>query len=60
MTGSRIVTALACAARWTFTGAGNGHGVGLCQVGDRAARAGYDYERILRHDLHGTEVAKAC
>ena len=34
----------------TFTGAGNGHGVGLCQMGARSLAAnGADYKQILKH-----------
>jgi SpoIID/LytB domain protein len=36
--------------RWTFRGAGRGHGVGLCQVGARgAAEAGLLHPAILAH-----------
>ena len=44
---------------WTFKGAGNGHGVGMCQVGARwAARAGWDYRKILAHYFRSTDVVK--
>lgn len=44
---------------WTFRGAGNGHGVGMCQVGARwAARAGYDYRKILGHYFRNSQITK--
>ncbi len=37
-------------ARWTFTGAGFGHGVGMCQTGAVGrAKAGQDFKTILGH-----------
>jgi SpoIID/LytB domain protein len=37
-------------ARFTLTGAGWGHGVGLCQIGAAVMAArGYAYEEILLH-----------
>lgn len=37
-------------ARFTLTGGGWGHGVGLCQIGAAVMAAeGYDYEQILQH-----------
>ena len=36
--------------RVTVRGGGNGHGVGMCQMGAiEMARRGYDYQRILQH-----------
>ena len=41
----------------TITGSGNGHGVGLCQVGAmRKAKQGLDYTAILQHYYPGAEV----
>lgn len=42
---------------FTFSGAGYGHGVGMCQYGARAmARSGYGYRAILEHYYPGTTV----
>ena len=42
---------------FVFSGAGYGHGVGMCQYGARGmARAGYDYRAILEHYYPGTTV----
>lgn len=39
---------------WTVSGQGNGHGVGLCQVGAYdLAKQGWDYRRILAHYYPG-------
>jgi len=54
-------------ARWKgrvtgvgIDGAGYGHGVGLCQMGALGmARAGYDYQRILRFYYRGTQLVRA-
>ncbi len=44
---------------FTFTGRGWGHGVGLCQVGAYGlARAGWSYDRILKHYYTGIELTK--
>ena len=44
---------------FTFTGAGRGHGVGMCQDGVRAmAGRGADYEQILRHYYTDTRIVK--
>ncbi len=44
---------------FTFTGRGWGHGVGLCQVGAYGlARAGWAYDRILKHYYMGVELTK--
>ena len=44
----------------TFTGQGFGHGVGMCQYGaETMARAGADYEQILRWYYPGVELVKA-
>jgi len=43
----------------TFNGAGNGHGVGLCQHGAREmSRRGANFVQILNHYFRGTEVQK--
>ena len=45
--------------RFTFTGRGWGHGVGLCQVGAYGlARAGYSYDKILKTYYTGINVTK--
>jgi SpoIID/LytB domain protein len=42
---------------FVFSGAGYGHGVGMCQYGARGmARAGYSYRAILGHYYPGTTV----
>ncbi len=44
----------------TFHGRGNGHGVGLCQVGAYGmAKAGRSYEDILKTYYQGVEIKKA-
>ncbi|MBI2431875.1 MAG: SpoIID/LytB domain-containing protein [Candidatus Hydrogenedentes bacterium] len=44
---------------FTFTGAGRGHGVGLCQQGARAmALEGLGHEEILRHYFSGAELER--
>ncbi|MEW5855426.1 MAG: SpoIID/LytB domain-containing protein [Myxococcota bacterium] len=44
---------------WTFSGAGFGHGVGMCQTGAVGmAEAGHDYRAILRHYYNGAEVRR--
>nr|MDQ5838056.1 SpoIID/LytB domain-containing protein [Acidobacteriota bacterium] len=46
-------------ARFTFTGRGWGHGVGMCQVGAYGlARAGYSYDKILKSFYTGISVTK--
>ncbi|HYY99258.1 MAG TPA: SpoIID/LytB domain-containing protein, partial [Pyrinomonadaceae bacterium] len=46
-------------ARFTFTGRGWGHGVGLCQVGAYGmARAGLSYEKILKSYYTGISLTK--
>ncbi|HEX8293922.1 MAG TPA: SpoIID/LytB domain-containing protein, partial [Pyrinomonadaceae bacterium] len=41
-------------SKFTFTGRGWGHGVGMCQVGAYGlARAGLSYEKILKHFYTG-------
>jgi SpoIID/LytB domain protein len=43
----------------TFNGAGNGHGVGLCQHGAREmSRRGASFVQILNHYFRGTDVQK--
>ena len=43
-----------------FSGAGWGHGVGMCQTGVQyLARAGWPFDRILRHYFPGCRLAKA-
>jgi stage II sporulation protein D len=47
-------------ARLTLDGAGNGHGVGMCQWGAVGrARAGHDYRAILRAYYPGTTLGDA-
>lgn len=42
-----------------FTGKGNGHGAGMCQWGAQAAaKAGWDYTRILGHFYEGAELRR--
>lgn len=46
-------------AAWIFTGAGWGHGVGLCQTGAIGrAEAGQTYKEILGHYFSGASVAR--
>jgi stage II sporulation protein D len=46
-------------SRFTFTGRGWGHGVGMCQVGAYGlARAGYSYDKILKSFYTGISVTK--
>ena len=45
--------------RFTFHGAGWGHGVGLCQIGAAVmATKGFSAEEILRHYFRGIEIQK--
>ncbi len=45
--------------RFTFYGAGWGHGVGLCQIGAAVMGAqGYTYRQILRHYFKGSQIEK--
>lgn len=45
--------------RWTLTGAGFGHGVGMDQTGAVArAKAGQDYDTILKHYYSGAKLEK--
>jgi stage II sporulation protein D len=45
--------------RFSFIGAGWGHGVGLCQVGATVmAQLGFNYEQILKHYYKGAELEK--
>jgi SpoIID/LytB domain protein len=45
--------------RFTFHGAGWGHGVGLCQIGAAVmATKGFSAEEILRHYFRGVEIRK--
>ena len=45
--------------RFTFHGAGWGHGVGLCQVGAAVMAArGFSAEQILKHYFRGSEIKK--
>jgi stage II sporulation protein D len=47
-------------AGFAFHGRGNGHGVGLCQVGAYGmAKAGRSYEEILKTYYSGVEIRKA-
>ena len=46
-------------SQFTLTGAGWGHGVGLCQIGAAMmAEQGYDYLQILNHYFPGAEIEK--
>jgi SpoIID/LytB domain protein len=46
-------------SQFTLTGAGWGHGVGLCQIGAAMmAEQGYDYLQILNHYFPGSEIEK--
>ena len=52
-------TADGAVAEATFSGAGNGHGVGLCQHGARSAAArGATYDRILGHYYPGARLER--
>lgn len=43
--------------RFILTGAGWGHGVGLCQIGAAVmGEQGYKYDEILLHYYHGAEI----
>ncbi len=43
-----------------IVGAGNGHGVGMCQWGAMGmAKAGYNYRQILGHYYRGTQLRRA-
>ena len=45
--------------RFTFHGAGWGHGVGLCQIGAAVmATKGFSAEKILKHYFQGVEIRK--
>jgi stage II sporulation protein D len=45
--------------RFTFHGAGWGHGVGLCQIGAAVmATKGFSSEKILKHYFRGVEIQK--
>jgi stage II sporulation protein D len=45
--------------RFTFHGAGWGHGVGLCQIGAAVmATKGFSAEKILKHYFRGVEIQK--
>jgi stage II sporulation protein D len=47
----------AAPAAFTLTGAGWGHGVGLCQIGAALmAERGYDFRRILEHYYRGARL----
>ena len=42
-----------------LTGAGWGHGVGLCQIGAAVmGEKGYSYDQILLHYYQGAEIRK--
>ena len=44
-------------ARFILTGAGWGHGVGLCQIGAAVmGQQGYKYDEILLHYYNGAEI----
>ena len=45
--------------KFTFTGAGWGHGVGLCQIGAAMmAEKGFTYQQILEHYFPTTEISR--
>ena len=45
--------------RFVLTGAGWGHGVGLCQIGAAMmGEQGYKYNQILLHYYHGADIKK--
>jgi SpoIID/LytB domain protein len=45
--------------RFTFNGAGWGHGIGLCQIGAAVmAQKGFTAEDILRHYFNGAQLKK--
>ena len=45
--------------KFVLTGAGWGHGVGLCQIGAAVmGEKGYKYDEILKHYFHGAELKK--
>ena len=47
------------AGNFTLTGAGWGHGVGLCQIGAAVMGAqGYDYKQILQHYFTGARISR--
>jgi SpoIID/LytB domain protein len=47
------------AERFTFHGAGWGHGVGLCQIGAAVmSTRGFSAEEILRHYFRGTKIKR--
>lgn len=53
------VSAEGIPARFTLTGAGWGHGVGLCQIGAAVmGEKGYGYKSILQHYYNGAEIVK--
>ncbi len=44
---------------FTLTGAGWGHGVGLCQIGAAVMSSkGYPYDKILLHYFKGADLVK--
>jgi SpoIID/LytB domain protein len=46
-------------ARFVITGAGWGHGVGLCQIGAAMmSERGYSYDEILHHYYSATNITK--
>jgi SpoIID/LytB domain protein len=45
--------------KFILTGAGWGHGVGLCQIGAAVmSTQGYNYDQILLHYYRGAEIKK--
>ncbi len=54
------VDAQGIAARFVLTGAGWGHGVGLCQIGAAVmGERGYAYDEILAHYYPGATITKS-
>jgi len=59
LNGAGDVRAVTKEASYTFTGTGFGHGVGMSQYGAyQLARAGYDYQSILKYYYTGVTIAK--
>lgn len=55
----KVVSEAQLPSSFTLTGAGWGHGVGLCQIGAAVMGSeGYDYRTILMHYYRGAEIVK--
>ena len=58
MSAAGIPSSASAATAFVLTGAGWGHGVGLCQIGAAVmATKGYDYRTILKHYYNGVSIA---